>query len=45
MYVQRKIYQTGQNSWIIFCLIIKIVSSDILFIVIYTQKNHDYDLI
>ena len=28
-----------------FFLIIKIASSDILFIVIYTQKNNDYDLI
>ena len=29
----------------IFFLIINIASSDILFIVIYTKKNHDYDLI
>ena len=45
MYRQSEIYQTVQNSWIIIFLFIKIGSSDILFIVIYTKKNHDYDLI
>ena len=45
MYAQGEIYQTVLNSWIIIFLIIKIASNDILFIVIYTQKKHDYDLI
>ena len=47
MYAQSAIYQTVVEFKVVefFFLIIKIASSDILFIVIYTQKNNDYDLI